>query len=750
MMLGLSGLLQAAEPFVVRDIRIEGIQRTDPGTVFSYLPVKVGETFTAERGTQAIRALYATGLFTDVRIEADGNVLVVTLEERPAIASVNFTGTREFEQDVLKRALRDIGLGEAQSFDRALLERAEQELKRQYLTRGRYGAAVTTTVTPLERNRVSITFNVTEGEVAKIRQISINGTKAFRESDLLKELRLTTPGWLTWYTKADQYSREKLTGDLETLRSYYLNRGYLEFDIASTQVSITPDKRDIYITVNIVEGERYTVSDVRLAGETPVANEELRSLVRLAPGDTFSGERLAESTRAIQERLGSLGYAFANANAAPEVDREKHQVAFTIFVDPGRRVYVRNINVVGNTRTRDEVIRREMRQIEGGWYDGERLKLSRERIDRLGYFTEVNMETPAVPGSPDQVDVNIAVADRATGTFNLGAGYSSAEGVILSTSVQQTNLFGSGNTVGLELNTSRVNRTIALSQTNPYFTVDGISRTLDTYYRTTDPSNLGLGDYRLKTSGIGLTFGVPFSEIDTVLFGARYEGTKVELTPTSPNIYIQYVNTFGEFSRALVGTIGWARDSRDSALAPTRGRYQRANLEATLPVGELRYARVTYQHTYYYPISRDFTLMMNGELGVGAGYGSKPLPVFKNFYAGGIGSVRGFDTSSLGPRDTTTNDPIGGATRINANVELLFPLPGTGADRSFRGFTFFDVGMVYGEKQKILLGDLRASVGIGLNWLSPIGAIKVSVATPVRKRPGDRTQRFQFAIGTGF
>ena len=739
----------AFEPFVVRDIRVEGIQRTDAGTVFSYLPVKVGETFTDEKATAALKALYATGFFKDVRIDVDKDVLVVVLDERPAIASVEFTGLKEFDKDTLKKALKDIGLSETAIFDKSILDRAEQELKRQYLTRGKYGAQVTTTVTPLERNRVNITFNVDEGDVATIKQIHIVGNKAFTEKALIKELALTTPGWFTWYTKSDQYSKQKLGGDLESLRSYYLNRGYLEFNVESTQVSITPDKKDIYITVNISEGEKYAVSDVKIAGEALVTEEELKKLIKLKAGETYSGEKLTESTKAIQERLGALGYAFANANAAPELNRQEHTVAFTIFVDPGRRVYVRRINVSGNTKTRDEVVRRELRQAEGGWYDVDAIKLSKERLERLAYFKEVNLETPQVSGTSDQVDVNIAVIEKPTGSFNVGAGFSQADKLILTTSIQQENLFGSGQTVGLRLDTSRLNRTAALSTTDPYFTDNGVSRTVDVFYRTTNPSTISLGDFSLKTAGAGLTFGVPFTEYDTVFFGARFEHTRIDLTGTSPLAYINSVATFGPSTNAVTGTIGWQRDSRDSAITATRGRYQRATFESTLPVGQLRYYRATYQHTYYYPITTSYTLSFNGEIDYGHGYGGRPLPVFKNFYAGGIGSVRGFETSTLGPRDPN-GDPIGGAKRFNGNVEFLFPLPGTGKDRAFRGFTFFDTGAVYGEGEKINASGLRYSTGIGINWLSPIGALRLSYAIPFKTRPNDRLQRLQFTIGNQF
>ena len=777
-LLGASAAASAFEPFVVRDIRVEGIQRTDAGTVFSYLPVKVGDTFTDEKATAALKALYATGFFKDVRIDADSNVVVVIVEERPAIASIDFTGMKEFDKDTLKKALRDIGLYESAIFDRSSLDRAEQELKRQYLTRGKYGAQMTTTVTPLERNRVSVTFNVDEGDVATIKQIHIVGNKLFTEKQLLEEVTLTTPGWFTWYTKTDQYAKEKLNTDLEALRNFYLNRGYLEFNVESTQVSITPDKKDIFITINVSEGEKYSVSDIKIAGEALVTEEELRRLILLKAGDVYSGERLTASTKAIQERLGALGYAFANANAQPELDRAQHTVAFTIFVDPGRRVYVRRINVTGNTKTRDVVVRREMRQAEGGWYDVDAIKLSKERLERLSYFKEVKVETPQVSGTNDQVDVNVAIVEKPTGTFNIGAGYSALDKVILTTSVQQGNVFGSGQTVGLQIDTSSLNRTAVLSATDPYFTDNGVSRTVDIFYRTTNPSNTDLGDFSIRTAGAGLSFGVPFTEYDTVFFGLRYERTSLGVYDTSPQVYIDYINQFGPRTTALISTVGWQRDSRDSGITPTRGRYQRANLEATVPAGTLRYYRATYQQTYYYPINQNYTVSVNGEVDYARGFAGKPLPVFKNFYAGGIGSVRGFDTSSIGPRDIN-GDPIGGAKRINFNTELLFPLPGTGKDRAFRGFLFADTGGVWGEKVKISANErsviqnvttssidasgltttstapvsrvvgsgIKYSVGLGISWLSPLGALKVSYAIPLHTRPGDKLQRLQFNIG---
>lgn len=760
----------AVEPFVVKDIRVEGIQRTEAGTVFSYLPVRVGETFTDEKGTAAIKALYATGFFKDVRVEAEGDVLVVQVEERPAISAVDFTGIKEFDKEQLTKALKEIGVAESRIFDKSQVDRAEQELKRQYLSRGLYGAKVTTTVTPVERNRVAITFAVDEGDVSRIKQINIVGNKAFSDGTLRDQLKLTTPGWFTWYTKADQYSKQKLAGDIESLRSYYLDRGYLEMQIESTQVSITPDKKDIYITVNINEGEKYTVSDIKLDGEMFGMQDDLTALVQLKKGDVYSGAKLTDSTKKISERLGNFGYAFANVNANPNVDREKKEVAFTIMVDPGKRVYVRHVNIAGNTKTRDEVIRREFRQFEDSWYDGEKIKLSRDRVDRLGYFKEVTIETPEVPNSTDQIDVNMKVEEKPTGNIMIGAGFSQTDKLSLTGSISQENAFGTGNTVGIEVNTSSRYRTIAVSQTNPYFTDDGISRTYEVFLRTIRPSAYTTGDYRVKTIGGSVKFGVPFSELDRVFFGVGIENTKVDTDSTSPSLYRQYVRDFGSGTGARgcdvindgtcgIGTatttsfpltVAWQRDSRDSALVPTKGVYQRANLEVS-GIGTLEYYRATYQHQYFQPFwSNAATLAWNGEVDYGKGFGGKPYPIFKNYYAGGIGTVRGYEASSLGNLKDQYGDSMGGASRLIANIELQFPFPGSGQDRSLRWFTFVDGGNVFADGERIKINDLRYSTGFGISWISPIGPLKLSYGKPLNAKTGDKAQNFQFQLGTGF
>lgn len=743
----LAPLAWAFDPFTVRDIRLVGVQRVEPGTVFGYLPVKVGERLDDQRASQALRALYATGLFNDVRLEVEGNVLVVYLEERPSIASVDVSGAKDISSEQLIKALKELGLSESRIFDRALLDRAEQEIKRQYLARGKYAARVTSTVTPIERNRVAVSMAIDEGADARITQIRIVGNKAFTESALLDQLQLSTPTWLSWYTKTDQYAREKLAGDLERLRSFYLNRGYLEFSIDSTQVSIDPDRERVYITVNLTEGERFTVTGFKFRGNTLGREPELDRLMLVRQGDVFNGQRLAESTRTMTEVFGSIGYAFANINAIPDVDREKRTVFFNVTVDPGRRAYVRRINISGNARSRDEVIRRELRQFESAWYDTDKIRLSRERLTRLGYFTDVTIDTVPVPEAPDQVDLNVNVNERSTGTFLIGVGFSSTDKVILTASVSQQNFLGTGKSIGLNVNTGKTQRQITLTSTDPYFTADGISRSFDVFARRFNASALGLGDYSIETQGLGLRFGIPYTEVDRVTFGVAYERNTLTLGANPPARYREYVDTFGESSWAALGQLGWFRDERDSPLTPTRGLYMGGNVEFTLPVGDLRYTRANFDTQYYKPLTKDYTIGVYGSVARGWALGDNPYPLFKNYYAGGIGSVRGFEAASLGPRDAD-NFPRGGQSKLVASAEFLFPLPGAGNDQQVRMFTFVDVGNVWADT--IDLADLRYSTGLGLNWLSPLGPLKLSIGYPINKQPGDRTQRFQFQIGTGF
>ena len=744
--MGLLGQLAVAfEAFTISDIRLVGIQRVEPGTVFGYLPIKVGEQLDEASAARAVRALYATGFFNDVRFEVDKDVLVIYLSERPTIASVEISGAKDLSRDVLLKALKDLGLGESRIFDRALLDRADQEIKRQYLARGRYSATVTPTITPLERNRVAVSLAISEGDVAKITQIRIVGNKAFTEKQLIDELTLSTPTWLSWYTKSDQYAREKLAGDLERLRSFYLNRGYLEFSIDSTQVSIDADREGVYITANITEGERYTVTGFKFSGNTLGRDAELAALMQLRPGEVFSGQLLNESTRTMTELYGSIGYAFANVNALPDVDRENRTVFFNVSVDPGRRVYVRRINISGNAKSRDEVVRRELRQFESAWYDTDKIRLSRERLVRLGYLTNVTIDTVPVPDAPDQVDLNVNVVERSTGTFMLGFGFSSADKIILTASVVQQNWLGTGKSVGLTLNTGRTQQTLDFNVTDPYFTVDGVSRSFNVFTRNVNAQALGLGDYQLRTSGIGLRFGVPYTELDRVSFGAVYERNDIQLGTAPPPRIQQYVDDFGPQSWQILGVLGWLRDGRDNPLAPSRGLLMASNFEITLPVGNVHYTRADFAFQYYQPLARNYTLGLSGQIARGWALEGGAYPIFKNYFAGGINSVRGFEIASLGPRDSDGN-PTGGQSKLVGSAELIFPLPG--ADQTIRGFVVVDGGMVWAEA--IELSGLRYSTGVGLNWLSPLGPFKISLGVPLNQQPGDRLQKFQFQIGSGF
>jgi outer membrane protein insertion porin family len=670
------------------------------------------------------------------------------VQERPTVADISFTGAKEFDKDVLTKALREVGLNEGRPFDKALADRAEQELKRQYINRSLYGAEIVTTVTPIERNRVNLNFNVVEGNVAKIKDIRIVGAKAFNESTLRGLFDLDTTGVLSWYTKSDRYARTKLNADLESLRSYYLTRGYLEFKIDSTQVAISPDKQEITLTINISEGERYVVSSVKLEGNYLDKLEDFKTLVTIKPGEAYNSEQVAQTTKAFTDYFGSFGYAFAQVQVKPEIDRINNRVAIVLEAEPSRRAYVRKLNIAGNSRTRDEIIRREFRQFEASWYDGDKIKLSRDRVERLGYFKEVSVETTDVPNAPEQVDLQVTVTEKPTGNLQVGAGFSSSDKLSLQFKVAQENVFGSGNYLGVDINTSKFNRQVVLNTTDPYFTQDGVSRAIDFYYRKTRPFNDQGGDYELATTGASIRFGVPFSELDTVYFGGGVENTKITAGTNIPAAYLAYANEFGYSSRSFPLTLGWSRDSRDSVLVPSSGTLQRINGDWGV-AGDARYLRGSYQLQQYVPLSKQYTLAFNSEFGWGQGLNGRAFPVFKGYYAGGLGSVRGFDQSSLGPRDVT-GSYIGGPKKIIGNIELQTPFPGAGNDRTLRLFGFVDAGNVFAEYERYDFSTLRASAGLGVSWISPLGPLRLAYAVPIRKFPGDKIQKLQFQIGTSF
>lgn len=761
------GALMAAQVWaqghVIKDIRLEGISRTEAGTVFSHLPIRVGDTYTAELGAMSLRSLYASGMFQDVQLDMDGNVLVVRVQERPTVANIHTTGIAEFDSKGVEKSLRSVGLSEGSVFDRAVLDRAVQELRRQYLTRGRYSAEVKTTVTPVERNRVRVNIDVDEGTTSKIQQIRFVGNKVYSEGDLRDEMQLGTPNWFSWYTKRDQYSREKLEADLEAIRALYNNNGYLDFKIDSTQVSISPDKSGIYVTINVDEGKRYKIKGIRLTGDMLGLEPEFEELVDIKPGSVYNASAINALGKKFTDKLSTVGYAFARAVPSPVVDPENDdEVTIVYTIDPGRRVYVRNVLISGNTRTQDEVIRREVRQYEASWFDSDKVAVSRDRIDRLGFFETVTAEPTPVAGSPDEVDLNVHVKERPTGNISVGAGYSTSEGIILSGGFSQNNIFGTGNSLSLEVNTSKSSRTYAANFTQPYITTSGISQSFEIYDRRLDLDELEItDDVKYETYGAGVTYGIPITENDQIFLGGKFEMTDVTLGANAPQRYREYVHDFGDKPKSVALTLGWSRDSRDNILAPTRGRYQSLFGEVSMPVLDLRYYRATYQFQQFVPITKSITFAFNTELGYGDGYNGKEYPFFKNFYGGGIGSVRGYETSSLGPRDSD-GDASGGNRKLNFSIELLTPIPG--ADRTLRMFTFLDGGWVWGrkanyssdgsllgyQKDRLDLGDLRYSVGVGLAWISPMGPLKLSFAFPLNKKNSDELERFQFQIGTGF
>lgn len=761
-LLGALAFAQGAAAFTISDIRVEGISRTEPGTVFSHLPFRAGDEYTAEKGTRAIHALYASGLFRDVTLTQDGDVLVVHIVERPAVATIETSGIKAFDKDAVEKSLRDVGMAEGRIFDQAVLERADQELRRQYLARGYYGVSEKTTVTPLERNRVRITISVDEGRASSISAIRFVGNKTFDNDELADLMQLGVPNWFSWYTKRDLYSREKLAADLESIRSFYMNQGYLDFKIDSVQVSIAPNKSDVYVTINMTEGEKYTVNDVRLTGDLLGLDSELQALIALEKGEMYNAEKVKNVSSAITDKLATLGYAFATANASPISDAQGRTVDIVYTVDPGRRAYVRRVNITGNNRTRDEVIRREVRQYEAAWFNSDLVKLSRDRIDRLGYFESVTAEPKPVPGTRDQVDLEVNVKERPTGSISLGAGYSTSEGIILSAGFAQNNVFGTGNSVSVDVNTSKSQRTIALSVVQPYITPEGISRSWDVYDRSVDLKELEVADVKYDTRGFGVSWGIPFTELDRVFLGGRFEMTDVKSNANSPWRYQNYEDKYGDNPMTVALTLGWSRDSRDNSLAPTRGVYQRLNGEFALPGFDIQYYKATYQYQQYIPLSRTWTLAFNGEVGWGDVYGkTDEFPFFKNFYAGGIGSVRGYNSGSLGPKEYDPydgdSDNLGGDRMLTGSIEILAPLPG--GDRTLRVFGFLDAGYVWGyegvgvrqyRRQSMSLSDLRYSTGIGVAWISPLGPLKFSIAAPLNDKDGDDIQRFQFQIGTGF
>jgi len=743
----LCGSARAFEAFQVSDIRVEGLERISPGTVFNYLPIKVGDTVDSDDTVNAVKALFKTGFFSDVRMERDGTVLVVYVKERAAISSIKITGNKDLETDKLLEGLKDIGLAEGRVFDRSLLDKVEQELRRQYFSRGKYAVKIETTITPLERNRVGILIDISEGEAARIKQINIVGNHTFTDKELRKGFTLDTPSFLSFITKNDQYSKQKLSADLEILRSYYLDRGYLNFNILSTQVSITPDKKDIYITINISEGNQFRIKEVTLSGELVLKPEELFPLVKINPDDVFSRKRVTEAVDRISAKLGDQGYAFANVNTVPDVNESERLVNLAFIVDPGKRVYVRRVNVKGNITTRDEVLRREMRQMEAGWFSAEKVERSRTRLQKLGFFEDVNVETPAVPGTTDQVDVNYSVTETSSGNITAGAGYSQTSGILFNASVSQDNFLGSGKRVSFAFNNSKVTTVYSFYYTDPYYTINGVSRGFGLFYKKTDADQANISSYTTDTYGANVNYGIPINEFDTIRVSPEFENLKLKETSESPNEVIDFVDRHGNDYNTVKLTGSWAHDTRNKALFADDGGLQSLSVETAVPGSGLQYYKLGYDQRRYVPLTKDLTLSMHAQLGYGDGYGDYDnLPFFENYFAGGVRSVRGFEDNTLGPKDSKGN-PIGGSVQVVGGAEILFPIPFVEGTKSFRLGTFFDIGNVYSDVSNFDATELRYSVGVSSLWISPLGPLAISLGFPLNAKSGDNVQNFQFTVG---
>jgi len=763
-----SQALWAVDPFIVNDIKVEGLQRISAGTVFNYLPVKVGDQIDDRAVSKSIRELYKTGFFKDVRLEKEGNSIIVFVTERPAIADISFEGNKDIETEELSKALKQIGFAEGRVYDKALLQRVVEELKRQYYARGKYSARIEPTVTPLERNRVGIKVDVSEGKVTTIHQINFVGNKVFDTDTLLDEMELTTPTLFSFYTKTDQYSKQKLAGDLEKLRSFYLDRGYVNFKIDSTQVAITPDKQHIYITINVIEGEKFTIKEVKLAGDLILEPKEIFPVVKIQKGQYFSRKNITETSEAIVDLLGKAGYAFSNVNPIPQIDDKTKEVQLTFFVDPGNRVYVRRINVIGNTNTADYVIRREMRQFENSWISTKDVERSKARLQKLGFFKDVSVETPAVPGSADLVDVIYTVEEQSTGSINAGAGFSQSQGVIFNFSITQNNFLGTGNRYSIAANTSDANTLYSFNVTDPYFTDDGISRTLRFTWRETDLDEENLSNYATDNVSVGVGFGVPINEFDRIGFGLDFENTKIDLpndlTDTSFDI-LKFVANEGDDFDTLRFSANWSHDSRNKAIFPTRGALQRLSGDIALPGSDLQFYHINYVQQRFFPLTRTTTLMLKGNIGYADTIGGDTFPPFEKYYAGGMRDVRGYKSNTLGPRDDKietfningrefthypTDDPLGGQLKVVGNAEIILPIPFVKDSSAYRLSGFFDIGNVYEEASDFDAGELRYTTGIAGAWLSPFGLLRVSIAAPLNEKSGDDTEVFQFSFGQSF
>ncbi|OBS11037.1 outer membrane protein assembly factor BamA [Acidihalobacter prosperus] len=740
-----------ADKFKVSGIEVQGLQRISEGTVFAYLPIHVGETFDDAESSKIISALYHTGFFSDVSLYRQNHVLIVKVKERPAINDIKYSGNKVISNDQLKLVLMQAHVAKAQIYKPEVLEQLQNALRDQYFSRGKYNVKIDTTVKHLPRNRVNIDIKIVEGRTAKIKQVNIVGNHAYNEQHLRDLLDVGIPPWWAFLSDRDKYSRERLNKSLESLRSEYLDHGYIDFALDSTQVALTPSHRHIYVDINIHEGDQYKVSSVKLAGNLLYPKAELEKLISIKPGEIFSRKKVTDSIKALTKLYGDHGYAFANINPIPEIDRKNKTIGLAFFIDPGKRVYVNQIHFFGNKSTQGEVLRREMRQLEGSQYSAKEIERSKIRLQRLPFIESVNIDTQRVPGSDNEVNLDVHVKERLAGSFMASVGYSQFEGVILSTSVSTNNFLGEGKAIQLGVNTSAINTLYQLNYRNPYYTLNGVSRSVNLYYQRTNTTQVYVVDYSSDRLGGTVTYGIPISEYDRLDASYGYQGIKVQPGTTPSQTVTDFIARHGNnYSMFKLG-LGFSHDSRNRTVFPTEGNYQTLDLSLITPGSSIKYYKLGYDNHQYLPITHALTLSLSGTLGYGAGYGgTHTLPFFDTYYAGGINSVAGYQDYSLGPQDPVSGLPVGGDLKVVGRMSLIFPMPFLKNSSSVRLSTFVDAGNVFATPQTYKTKDLRASAGIGLEWLSPIGPLSFSVAKPLNAKPGDHLQLFQFNIGTYF
>ena len=762
-----------AESFIVSDIRLQGLERITDGTLLNYLPVRVGDPFDDRDASYAIRQLYKTGFFKDISLARDGNVLVVQVVERPAIANVKFDGNKDIDDEQLKDILKDIGIVKGRVFNPSALDKIEQGLKQQaYYSQGKYGVRIETTITNLERNRVDIDIKISEGVVARIKQINIVGNKIFNDEQLLDELQLGVPGSFSIFSSIDEYSKPKLAADEETIKSYYQDKGYIRFKIKSTQVTITPDKKDIYITINVEEGEQYTVDYVKLLGNMVVDKAKLEKLLMIKPNTIFSRQEMTVSKDLLTKKLGEEGYAFARVRVIPEVNDDTKKVGLTYVLDPGKKVYVRRITFNGNYKTNDEVLRREMRLFEGSELSNAKLNRSKIRLQRLPYIEEVKIDKRPVAGTDDLVDVDIKVTERLSGSFNIGAGLSQTQGFVFNMGLKMDNLLGDGQSLSLNFNNDRANKIYSASFTNPYYTLDGISRTLSFSYRKRNAAQLLISQFSTNNIAARVSYGIPLSEYDSVRLGFGVDNTEIIQGASANRDVDQFIDEFAGVDNAtqadvssitLVGS--YTHDTRNRTVFATKGSSQSLILDLTAPGSDVEYYKLTYRNKFYFTLTDDLTLLLKSDIATGEGYGkTSSLPFYQRFYAGGLRTVRGFNTNRLGPIDESvfdengelvhigTNNVRGGDLRTVGGAEFIFPVPFyEKPPSSVRLSAFYDVGNVFLQEQGGFdATELRSSIGVSFVWLAPIGPLRFSWARAIESQPGDDIQVFQFSIGSFF